>query len=546
MRLITAALLASTATFRPFALAAPSDINAAQGIYGTGTPNAVLNGLPGQTVFGPDLSLLDNAGADNRAMLEYWQLVNDIITGAKAMRDGHEKYLPKFPNENQADYDFRWKNAKFTNVYRDVVENLASKPFEQEISLIETDTDKVPEQIAEFIEDVDGAGSHITTFAGDNFFNGINNAIDWILVDYPPAPEAVRTVAQERALGLRPFWTHVSAINVLEVRSRVMNGKERLTYVRILEHEPDGKYVRIFRADADLAAWELYKEKVAAAPGVPVAEKYEFVSSGPITINIIPMTPMITGRRIGRSWRFHPPMKDAAELQVELFQQESALKNLEALSGFPMLVGVGVNPPKKAPGSPAIAVPATLATGPQTTLYGGTDGQTVGDFKFIAPPAEILKFHLEHIGETTNALRELGRNPLTAQSGNLTVITAGVAAQKGNSAVQQWAYSEKNALENALVLTCMWMNISQDEYDPEVNVYTDFEIEGQAEDVKNLIEMRKNGQISQATFWHEMRRRGVLSGEFDSEKEAALLLEDVISPEGTEDGLDPPTNPPTE
>lgn len=500
---------------------------------------AALNGTPGQTVFGDDLNNLDNMGADNKAMSTYWQLVSDIVDGAEAMRARHDIYLPKFPNENAADYQFRWKNSKFTNVYRDVIENLASKPFEQEVTLV---GDTVPEAFADFIEDVDGSGSHITTFAVDTFFNGINSAIDWIWVDYSTAePDGrTRTIAEERALGLRPFWTHVLASNVLEVRSRVINGKERLTYIRLAEHEPDAKYIRIMRADTTIAAWELYRE-VENPKGD--AKKFEFVNSGPITINEIPMVPFVTGRRKGRSWQFQPMLKDAADLQVELFQQESGLKNVEALAGFPMLTGNGVKPPTKGVGRNA--VPETLATGPQTVLYGGINDGAAGSWAFIAPPAEILKFLLDHVKETINQLRELGRNPLTAQSGNLTVVTAATAAKKGNSAVQMWAFTLKNTLENALVLTGKWLNVEQSVYDPEVNVFTDFEIDGQEVDVKNLIDMRKDRQISLRTFWHEMQRRGVLSGEFDPDVEETKLLDDLLSPEGEDDDLSddaPPAN----
>lgn len=500
---------------------------------------AVLNGVAGQTVFGEALNTLDHMGVDNRAMSLYWQLAGDIVDGAEAMRARHDIYLPKFPNENTTDYEFRWKNSKFTNVYRDVIENLASKPFEQEVTLI---GDTIPDAFTSFIEDVDGSGSHITTFAVDTFFNGINSALDWIWVDYSTIePGArVRTIAEETALGLRPFWTHVLASNVLETRSRIINGKERLTYMRIVEHEPDAKYIRIMRADANIAAWELYRQVTDPKAS---ANKFEFVSSGPITINEIPMVPFVTGRRKGRSWQFQPMLKDAADLQVELFQQESGLKNVEALAGFPMLTGTGVKPPLKGVGRNAVV--ETLATGPQTTLYGGVNDGVAGSWAFIAPPAEILKFLLDHVRETTNQLRELGRNPLTAQSGNLTVVTAATAAKKGNSAVQMWAFTLKNTLENALVLTGKWMNVDQSVYDPEVNVFTDFEIDGQEVDVANLIEMRKDRQISIKTFWREMQRRGVLSGEFDPEIEEAELLNDLLSPEGAEDDLPdnaPPAN----
>jgi len=504
-----------------------------------------LNGKPGQTVFGDAMNLLDTKSVDNVAMSPYWQLVSDIIDGAEAMRARHSVYLPKFPNENAADYAFRWKNSKFTNIYRDVLENLASKPFAQEVSLIEPDESnpKVPEEIRKFIEDVDGSGSHMTVFAADTFFNGINSAIDWIWVDYEKSKDdMVRTIQDEKALGLRPFWTHVLGANMLDVRSRVINGKERLTYVRLQENEPEGKYIRIMRSDGEIAAWELYRE-VLMPSGNKAPTRFAFVDTGPITIGEIPMVPFVTGRRKGRTWQFLPMMKDAAELQVELYQQESGLKNVEALAGFPMLAGNGVNPPTTGAGKNA--KPDTLATGPQTVLYAPphAGGTSAGSWSFIAPPAEILRFLLDHIKETINQLRELGRNPLTAQSGNLTVVTAATAAKKGNSAVQMWAFGLKDALENALVLTGKWMNIPTDKYDPEVNVFTDFEIDGQQTDVANLIEMRKNREISLETFWREMQRRGVLSGEFDAKSETVALLDAMITDEGTEDGLTPPADP---
>jgi hypothetical protein len=517
-------------------------INAAMGISASGTPSVVLNGIPGQTITGVDLNTLDVPGADNAAMSKYWGLVRDIVEGTDAMRAGHNTYLPKFPNEDDADYDFRWKNAKFTNVYRDIIENLASKPFEQEVTLITKQDATLPEAVEKFIEDVDGAGNHITTFAIDTFFNGINNAIDWVLIDYPNADQSggVRSVEDEKRIGVRPYWTHILASDVLMVRSKVIAGKERLVYVRLREVSPDGtKYIRIMRADETLACWELYRE--VTNPVGDTVYKFEFFGTGPITINEIPMTPFVTGRRIGRSWRFNPVMKDAADLQVELFQQESALKNLETLSGFPMLSGNGVNPQKDKQGKPL-----TLKTGPQTILYGGMspDGQA-GSWEWIVPPAELLKFLLEHIRATIDDLRELGRNPLTAQSGNLTVVTTEVAAQKGNSAVQMWAFTLKNTLENAMVITNKWLNIDATEYDPEVSVYTDFTVGGQSDDVANLINMRKNRDISLKTFWHEMVRRGVLSGEFKPDQEEEQLLNDIVSPEGTDDpeGVDQNARP---
>jgi hypothetical protein len=256
--------------------------------------------------------------------------------------------------------------------------------------------------------------------------------------------------------------------------------------------------------------------------------RFKHIAQGVISIGIIPMVPMTTGRRIGRTWQFLPMLRDAADLQIELFQDESGLKNIKALSAFPILVGVGVKPTTVGTGKNAKVLP--VKTGPNTVMYAPADGAgKSGDWKFIQPDAALMTFLASEVKDTIAQLRELGRNPLTAQSAGVTVINSAVAANKTNSAVQLAAMSLKNALENALVITGMWLNIPQSEYDPEVFVFTDFDVMGSLEDLKELREVRKNGDISRETLWHEMVRRGLLSGEFDADKEIDKILDDAVN-----------------
>lgn len=503
-------------------------------------PGSVIHGeqvsLAGLTsrepITGENLNKLDMGSRDWFSMIGFWAKVSDIVDGAERMREQHALYLPKFPNESASSYEFRWKNAKFTNVYRDIVENLASKPFEQEVTLIdgvdkENDQVNIPQQFLDFVEDVDGSGNTLSTFAADTFFDGINSTLDWIWVDYSNIPTngGTRTVAQEKALGIRPYWSHVKASNVLEVRSKIINGKEEINYFRVVEWEAEGKHVRIIQRDAQGVWWHLYREVTGNAG----AFRYELVKSGIVTIGLIPMVPFITGRRVGRSWVFRPMLRDAADLQIELYQEESGLKNVKALAGFPMLVAEGVKPTMIGTGANAKISP--IQTGPETVLYAPPTGQgtTSGSWKYIQPDAAVLEYLSKEVKNTSEQLRELGRNPLTAQTAGVTVINSAVAANKTNSAVQICAGSLKNALENALVITGMWFNIPRSQYDPEVFVFTDFDITGSVEDLKTLLEARKNGDISRPTLWKEMVRRGLLSGEFDADKEIELLLEDMIN-----------------
>lgn len=460
---------------------------------------------------------IDKPSADWEAMAPYWEQVDTIMAGAEAMRQAGEEYLPRFPNETAKDYEFRRKCAKLTNVYRDIVEALAAKPFSRELALEEGSN----ERFAEMAEDIDGRGNNLHVFAAETFFQGINRAIDWILVDYSRA-DGVTTVDDERRAGVRPYWVHIPATAVIDIKSAVMQGREQLTHVKIREAK---NRLRIFDRIGGRVTWRLMEKNDL--------EEWSEIDGGSVTIGVIPMVPFVTGRRKGERWQFHPVMRDAADLQVELYQQESALKHIKTLTCFPMLAGNGVQPDVDGSGNPK-AVPV----GPQAVLYAppNSDGSH-GEWKWIATDAATLKFLADDVIETIKQMRELGRQPLTAQSGNLTKITTAFAAAKGNSAVQAWALGLKDAIEQALAYTALWLSVAEE---PSVKIHTEFGVDG-VEDVgpQVLVEMWKgNGAekaISGVTLRSEMKRYGILSAEFTEEEEINRFLSEM--PGGDEEDL---------
>ena len=461
---------------------------------------------------------------DYDAMLPYWQMVETILDGADAMRKAGEKYLPRFPNETADNYEYRRKTAKFTNIFRDLVEGLASKPFAKQVDLVEGSASGAVKNLA---EDIDGSGNHVHVFAGDLFFNGIASAVDWIFVDHTTVPAGV-TVADEKAMGARPYWVRIPAIRMLWVESAMIAGKEQFTYAVIYEptkvregfEEKSKERVRILIRDkvGDVYAPARYEVWEETGKG----GQWAIAEAGSISIGIIALVPFLTGRRKEGSWQVLPPMKDAAYLQVEHFQQETNLKSAKELTAFPMLTGNGITPPLDEKGNPIMA-----PIGPSVVLYAppNTDGGEHGEWKFIEPSASSLKFLAEEVDKTEQQLRELGRQPLTAQTGNLTVVTTAFAAQKGNSAVQAWALNLKDCLEQALAYTCLWL---KDSSQPEVSVYTDFDVETDSvEGMKVVLEMKKESLISRPATINEAKRRNILAPEYDEEADMELILAEM-------------------
>lgn len=476
-------------------------------------------------------SMLERA-ADSEAMLQYWDLTDTLVDGIEALRIAGEKYLPKFPAEENTNYKFRLNQTTvMTNIFADIVESLSVKPFEREVMLV---GDNVPQAIVDFSDDVDGSGNNLSVFSSNVFYNSVKSGIDWIFIDYPTIDPTIVTLADSKQAGLRPFWTHILGRNVLEARSKFIRSKEQLVYVRI--YEP-GKvdHVRIIERSFDgIVSWTLYQKTDIWNE----VEKTYFmaVDAGVMTIDEIPMVPFMTGRRDGKSFKFDPPLRAAADLQVHLYRQESGLNYATTLTAYPMLTGNGVKPDKDESGKIK-----QIPVGPNCVLYAppNADG-TVGSWRYVEPSSNSLTFLSNYIKEIILNLRELGRQPLTASSSNLTTVTTAFAAGKSKSSVKAWAIQLKDALENAYRITAKWMSV---DYQTVVNVFTEFDEFVDGKDYDALSAARKNGDLSRETFWEECKRRGLLSDQFNPEREEERLLAELPG-DGPDSMIDNGTNDP--
>jgi hypothetical protein len=488
----------------------------------------------------------DQRSGDMKAMESYWATVAAILGGADAIKAAKDTYLPKFANESDGDYKDRLNGGKFSNIFRDIVENLAAKPFAKQLDF--ASPDKVPQDIKDLAEDIDGQGNHLHVFAASTFFYGIANAVDWIFVDKTPLP-AGATVAQEKQAGARPYWLRIPAGRVVAAYSAMIEGTEQFVHFRYLDPdvvrsgygEAVVERVRVLSREPVMgeggkvtgyapATWEvLEKREKQGRKG-----EYEWVKidGGDIAIGIIPIVPFLTGRREEGSWRLLPPMKDAAHLQIKHYQGETNLEYAKVLTSSPMLSASGVTPPTKSVPVTIDGVvtyedqPIPVPVGPKTVLYAPMDSEgRAGEWKFIEIGAQSLKFLAEEIKRTEQQLRELGRQPLTAQTGNLTVVTTAFAAQKGNSAVQAWALALKDALELALKYTSLWIGRTEE---PELSIHTDFALDMESDKAPDfLLKLREAGDISRKALINEAKRRDLLGPEYDEETDLDEILAEM-------------------
>jgi hypothetical protein len=482
----------------------------------------------------------DNPSSDYASIKDELDIVNAILGGAPAMRAAGKKYLPQYSDETAADYKVRLSKAPFTNIYGDILRNLASKPFSKPVQLDQG----TPQNIVDLIEDVDGRGNSLHVFAADVFQDGIAKGVDWIFVDYPQVP-ATATLADERAIGARPYWVHIPAERVVAVYSDFVEGEEIINHMRIYEPHLERvgfgevltERVRILDrakietvseagqpvvsyAPATSTVWELQQDIERISPPKWV------VIEGPlaITVGVIPIVPFITGDRCGSGWAIRSPIADLAELQAHEYRLESSLDHVLDMTAFPMLAGNGVAPPTNEQGAP-IVVPV----GPCAVLFAppSSDGKH-GEWKWIEPASHSITACAAHLDTTRKEMRELGLQPLLPKTGNLTATASALAAAKAHSAVQAWALTLEEALEEALELSALWLG---QDVEITVHVHTDFGSGTEMPtELSAITDMRRDNDLSQDTLWTEMKRRGILSDDFDAETERVLIAANPANP----------------
>ena len=163
-------------------------------------------------------------------MAPAWQMVDDILAGPATVRSKGEAYLPKYSAEGADEYKRRLKQAPWQPEFADILLTLSSKPFGREVAL----QDGASKAIKALAEDIDGKGNNLTAFARPMFRKGIAKGMAAILVDNTGKGTA-RTVAEERATGVRPYWVLIRPEDVLALYTATVKGREVPVHVRLRE-----------------------------------------------------------------------------------------------------------------------------------------------------------------------------------------------------------------------------------------------------------------------------------------------------------------------
>lgn len=464
---------------------------------------------------GPDMLATSKA---YDSMAPKWQLIDTLLAGTNAMRAAGELYLPRYEEESQTRYSARLNATTLLNLTKFTLSNLVGRVFKNPIVFKED----VPKELIEIFEDVDGLGNNVQVVSYRLFEQGFAKGLSHLLLDMPPKPvrEDGAVVSKAEDQGRVPYWVPVAPENVLFAYTQVVNGKEVLTQVHILEEishlvgytEVLEQQVRVLK----IGAYEIWRYREVKR-GSKSKKEWYIHDQGPMDIKdkdgkpYIPFVTFYTKRK--GTMLSDIPLEDLAYLNVEHWQSKSDQRSILTVARFPILACSG-------------------STGEDETT-----GQkiTIGPHNMLATPDSSGKFYyVEHTGAAINAGRQDLRDledqmasygaQFLKKKADIESATARILdSSETISELQAIALNFKDFIERAMIVTADWLGLPE-AGSIELDAGLSLSIDGT--DLQTLTDARRNGDLSRKSFLQELQRRDVLSDDFDQEQNLEEINEE--------------------
>lgn len=477
----------------------------------------------------------DTAGPDTKsedvACMEHkWCLIDDVLEGHDAIKRGRERFLPRFEKESDKKYKRRLHDAPWRPIVPDALEGITSRPFTSPVTL----SDTAPAQLKTFAEDVDGQGNSLNVFARNVFDASVSHGVALFFVDHTRGVARkdgkVKTLADEKAEGARPYWVQIPVRNLIDVRTQFIKGREVVTHARWWEfpHVADGfaesciPQVKVVEIKDGGGVWWTILQKQGE-------KNFAQVDGGQISeMTEVPLVRIFTGKKRGtiacKPWSY-----ELCHVALEYYRALARQNEIENMSGWPMLAGQGVAKSTD-----------ELELGPDTVLFAPpTDATGTAKWEVLGPDAALVEQISKGPERVYDVFSKLAMQPAIPKAG-VTATASGVDNSRAHSAIEAWAGNLKNGLDEGLAFTAKWLGIADT---ATANVSTDFAaLTGSTDEAKIIGDAQKRNVLSAKTERFELKRRGILGPDFREEDEEQRLAEEqsneTLTPEAQ---IDPVT-----
>jgi hypothetical protein len=448
---------------------------------------------------------------DRIAMMSDWGVMAAVTRGTNYIRDLSETYLPQEPREDDDAYTTRVDRSVLSPYTSRLIETAAGAILRKPIH-VEGDP-----YWLELIQNIDGLGSSINEYARRALVGSLTYGHSAILVDYPAAMGA-RNLAEERALGRRPYFVHVDAPQIWGWRKE--SGTNRLLQVRI--HDYDVRPLNEFGEEQVEQMRVIYPGRYDLY--TLGQEVVEFTESGDYSLPEIPLVPIYSNRR--GLLISQPPLLDIAHLNITHYQRQADLIHALHIAAMPTLVLEGWD---DTTGSATMGVNYAIAMQPGNKAY------------YVQADATSFDAQMAELESLASQMSTLGVTKLFGQKFVAESAEAKRIDQaQSNSVLSIISQELESALNQAFAFAAQYVGLEP----PEITIDRDFDyyrLIGQ--DVAVLAQLADTGKISNAMLLEVLRRGEILPDNINIEEELLDLpdnsdLEEVEQPEAEESETD--------
>lgn len=436
-----------------------------------------------------------------RRMAPKWQMISTLLLGTTAMREAGGEYLPQHDAESPANYNERLTRCTLYNMTELTLDSLVGKVFVEPI-VFSTDT---PKPITDLYDDVDMRGNNASVFLREVFRTALAKTVAYVLVDMPAKPtsaDELANLSHEDDMKRRPFWSCLDPENVIFQYAEVVNGKEILQQVRILEsvEQLDGfaiiqtPQIRVLRP----GTWETWQ------PSKDEKEKdtWELIDSGTYDLPEIPIWSFYANRTgLGEG---KPPLEDLAHLNVRHWQSTSDQISILTVARFPMLACSGATGDNG----------ALMKVGPRQLLG---IREPNGKFYYVEHTGRAIEAGAKDLLDLEEKMAAYGAEFLRRKLAGITATERALDLAETMSTLRDMAHRFGDAIARLMDLTAKWLRLNEPAGTAKIN--TDF-IERAEDDVdlQVLVALFEAGAIDEEYLITEMVRHDVLSPDTDIAK----------------------------
>lgn len=438
---------------------------------------------------------VDTTSLAYRQMAADLGLVNALMGGTDAMRAAGELYLPREPKETVEAYRNRLSRSVLYNAFNDTIQKMVGKPFGKPVTLL-SDT---PEKITGWSENIDRAGSNITTFCRNVFQSGLIDGVTHVLVDFPRSAPG-QSLADEQAQDIRPYTVHVKASDLIAWQTKTVAGVKQLTQIRIreTETEADGQWgekqverVRVIYPDR----YELYQKAKR--------NQWNIVEQGELSLGRIPLVTFYTNKTGFMTGT--PPLLDLAHLNVQHWQTSSDQSHILHFIRFPLLHGAGFANDQH-----------QIDIGPNRMIISEDPNAKLTYVEHTGAAVEAGRQAIKDLEEKMEAI---GLQMLTRRPGDATATAAALDTASAHASLQDMVRRLENTMEQTFKLMAEWGKLGTEQAGG-VDINEDFGLSlASIGDAETLLKSRLAGEISQKTYLVELKRRGTIRDDLDVDEE---------------------------